>query len=184
MRLTLKMHRNSFCTAATGIDVEVARLPHGRLALRYQITGTTSDLRIPPAAAKERRDELWRHTCFEVFIRGPESVTYYEVNFSPSTQWAAYRFNGYRGEMAVASEIAPPHIDVASNAAELELGATLELEGLPDLPSHAPWHFGVSAVVEETSGRISYWALEHPLGQADFHHPDCFALILPATMSP
>ena len=34
-------------------------------------------------------------------------------------------------------------------------------------------------VIEEINGRKSYWALKHPAGKPDFHHPDCFALELP-----
>jgi len=37
-----------------------------------------------------------------------------------------------------------------------------------------------STTFEETNGRLSYWALAHPPGKPDFHHPDCFALELPA----
>jgi hypothetical protein len=51
---------------------------------------------------------------------------------------------------------------------------------LPDLPSDAPWLLGLSAVIEEMNGRLSYWALAHPPGKPDFHHADCFALELPA----
>jgi len=39
---------------------------------------------------------------------------------------------------------------------------------------------GLSAVIEETDGTKSYWALRHPPGKPDFHHPDCFALTLGA----
>ena len=38
----------------------------------------------------------------------------------------------------------------------------------------------LSAVIEETDGTKSYWALRHPPGAPDFHHPDCFALTLEA----
>jgi hypothetical protein len=31
-------------------------------------------------------------------------------------------------------------------------------------------------VIEEKSGLLSYWALKHPPGKPDFHHPDAFAL--------
>jgi len=37
----------------------------------------------------------------------------------------------------------------------------------------------LSAVIEEERGRLSYWALRHPPGKPDFHHPDAFALALP-----
>ena len=38
----------------------------------------------------------------------------------------------------------------------------------------------LSAVIEELDGTKSYWALAHPPGKPDFHHPDCFALTLGA----
>ena len=38
--------------------------------------------------------------------------------------------------------------------------------------------------IEEASGRISYWALKHPPGRPDFHHPDGFALELPPPSAP
>ncbi len=42
------------------------------------------------------------------------------------------------------------------------------------------WKLALSAVIEETDGTKSYWALRHPPGAPDFHHPDCFALTLEA----
>jgi hypothetical protein len=44
----------------------------------------------------------------------------------------------------------------------------------------ADWEVGLSAVIEAADGALSYWALRHPAGRPDFHHPDCFALDLPA----
>ena len=35
---------------------------------------------------------------------------------------------------------------------------------------------GLSAILEEEDGTISYWALAHGAGRPDFHHPACFAL--------
>ena len=37
---------------------------------------------------------------------------------------------------------------------------------------------GLSAVIEEEDGTISYWALRHAPGKPDFHHPDAFAMEL------
>jgi len=184
MWLTLKRHRDARGTAATGIDVEVARLPSGTLELKYRVSGIISALRIPPQTAPNRSDELWRHTCFEAFIRSPQSASYYELNFSPSLQWAAYRFSGYRDGMIVVREVGPPRIEVNLHSAEFELQASLEVGQLTSLPSNAAWHIGLSAVIEETSRDMSYWALAHPPGRADFHHPDCFAHTLPTTVTP
>jgi hypothetical protein len=169
--------------AATRIDVEVARPRPGNLLLRYFVTGKIGDLRMPRATVPARADELWQHTCFEAFIRASPSAGYYELNFAPSTQWAAYRFGAYREKMTEAGEVSAPRIEVRSSGELYELQASLALAGISDLPSDALWRLGLSAVIEETSGRKSYWALAHPPGKADFHHADGFAFALPAAPS-
>lgn len=165
--------------AATRIDVEAARPRPGSLVLRYVVNGSIAGLRMPPETAPARTDGLWRHTCFEVFVRAPPGTAYYEFNLAPSTQWAAYRFSDYRSGMSTAEGFGAPRIEVQSNSARYELRASLELGRLPDLPGDAAWRLGLSAVIEEAGGGISYWALAHPPGEADFHHSDCFALELP-----
>jgi hypothetical protein len=166
----------------TGIDVDIARPRPDSLVLHYFVTGKITDLRMPPVTAPARAHELWRHTCFEAFVRAPPSAAYYEFNFAPSMQWAAYRFSAYRREMSVANEVSAPRIDVQSSDEYYELQASLELDGMSSLPSGAAWRLGLSAVIEETSGNNSFWALAHPPGKADFHHSDCFAYELPAAL--
>jgi hypothetical protein len=179
MRQALKLHPDSRCSAATRIEVDVARPRLGHLVLHYFVTGKLSDLRMPPVTAPTRTDELWQHTCFEAFVRASPGAGYYEFNFAPSTQWVAYGFEGYRSGMRVAREIGAPRIEVQSTPQSYTLQASLALDSLPGLPSDAVWRLGLSAVIEETSGRKSYWALAHPPGKADFHHADCFAYELP-----
>jgi hypothetical protein len=184
MRATLKPHPDSPCAAVARIDVEVWRPRPGALVLCYVVTGETSGLRMPPAAASARADGLWRHTCLEAFVRASPDTGYYELNFSPSTQWAAYGFGGYRSGMRVAREIGAPRFEVDSSPESYRLRVSLDLVRLPGLPSGGAWRVGLSAVIEETGGRQSYWALAHPPGRADFHHLDCFALELPAACHP
>ena len=52
--------------------------------------------------------------------------------------------------------------------------------GLPRDPQAVPHLLAlvVSAVIEDDSGALSYWALRHPPGKPDFHHPDAFAMEL------
>ncbi|MDH5556301.1 MAG: DOMON-like domain-containing protein [Alphaproteobacteria bacterium] len=166
--------------AATGVEAEAARPGSDSLLLRFIVTGVIADLFLPPATATERTDELWRHTCFEAFVRAGPGTAYYEFNFAPSTQWAAYRFDGYRCGMSVASTMGAPRIEVRSDGGSYELQASLALDHLPDLPRDAAWRLGLSAVIEEADGNISYWALAHPPGKPDFHHSDCFTLELPS----
>ena len=175
MRQLLTLHPDSRCFAATHVEVGVARPRADSLVLSYIVTGKMSEVRIPPAIAAARSDELWRHTCFEAFVGTSSGTAYYEFNFAPSTQWAAYRFNGYRSGMCVAGEISAPPIEVRSSSDSYTLQASLELDRLSGLSRKASWRLGLSALIEDRSGRKSYWALAHPPGKPDFHHTDCFA---------
>jgi hypothetical protein len=175
MRHALRLHPDSLCVAVKHIEADVARPHAGSLVFSYFVTGKIGDLRIPPVVSPARADELWRHTCFEAFVGTAANAAYYEFNFAPSTQWAAYRFSSYRSGMRVATEISAPRIDVQSSPECYTWQAALALDGLSGLPRDAPWRLGLSAVIEETSGRRSYWALAHPPGKPDFHHSDCFA---------
>jgi hypothetical protein len=169
---------------AIALGAEVTRITGGSLALRYKLAARIRDLRIPSPALTRRRDELWRHTCFEAFIRAGDGDAYCEFNLAPSTEWAAYRLSGYREGLTPIAKIESPSIDIKLKETHLVLSAELDLSTLPDLPPEAPWRLGLSAVIEAKDGSISYWALAHPPGKPDFHHPDCFALELPAPERP
>lgn len=176
--LALRLHPDSRCDAVDAIEAVAQRSRGGALDLVYRVSGRIADLRIPLFAPPARTDDLWRHTCLEAFAAAAPDAGYHEFNLAPSSQWAAYRFVSYREGMAPAA-IEPPRITMRSTPEHLELHATLALGGLDDLPLDAPWRLGLSAVIEETNGNLSYWALAHPQGRADFHNEDCFALDLP-----
>ena len=74
--------------------------------------------------------------------------------------------------MRTATEIVAPRIEVELAPERYTLQAMLDLSNLPRLTA---WRLGLSAVIEETGGQKSFWALAHGPGKADFHHADCFA---------
>ncbi len=178
MRRPLKLHPDSRCEAVTGIEVTISRRGHGDLVLRYTVTARMADLRLPSVTLPERTDGLWRHSCFETFIQPSPDTAYYEFNFAPSTQWAAYGFNGYRSGMRLLCGFNEPRIKTEWSDGSFKMEASLELGGLANLPSDAPWRVGLSAVLEDAHGSLSYWALAHPPGKPDFHHSDCFVMEL------
>ena len=51
-------------------------------------------------------------------------------------------------------------------------------DGAPLAPLCARLQLALSAVIEDKQGVLSYWALTHPPGRPDFHHPDAFVLEL------
>lgn len=162
------------------ITVEATRLRPGTLRLWFVIMGSIDDLLIPAPVEQERGDGLWRSTCFEAFVLIGSGNSYLEFNFAPSQQWAAYCFDRYRAGQKD-WPTAAPDIMLATIAEHWVLGVDLDLH---DLAEFSPWRIGLSAVIEETDGAKSYWALAHPPGEPDFHHPDCFALELPSPVGP
>jgi len=165
MRHALIPHPRSPCEAVTSLEVEVAREGDG-LILRYLLSGDVDRLAIPAPAAPARVDGLWNHTCFEAFVGGDgdgDGDGYLEFNFAPSSEWAAYRFDGYRLGMAPLTGIAAPRIATTTMAGALEVRVALAL------PAGAV-RLGLTAVIEAVGGRTSYWALRHPADLPDFHH--------------
>ncbi len=179
MRDALEMHPESLCTAVMGIAVSAVRQTSGRLRLRYLVNGVIAKVRFPPPAEPARADELWRHTCFEMFLRAPGSAAYWEFNFSPSSQWAAYHFTDYRAGMCACDLAAAPAIEMQTRRERFEMVVALDLAGL-GLPQNGVWRAGLSVIIEGRDPHKSWWALAHPPGKPDFHHPCNFALDLPA----
>jgi hypothetical protein len=175
----LKLHPESRSSAVRHVEVDAARKRAGGLVLRYAVSGNIGELALPAVTAPTRVDELWRHTCFEAFIRPAAGEAYYELNFAPSTQWAAYRFDSYRTGMRAAGDIAALRSEVDRGGNRFTLEATVRWDESSELGRAATWRLGLSAVLEEADGGKSYWALAHPPGKKpDFHHADCFALEL------
>ena len=181
MRRALIPHPATSCPAIDGFWVEAERTSDGRLQLRYEIEGRIGELRLPDEAEPARADELWRATCFEAFVRAPDAEAYLEANLAPSRQWATYDFDAYRAGMRPALEVGDPAIALEDSSDSLALSAALNLAATPLAAS--PWRVGLSAVIQTGDGRTSYWALAHPPGRPDFHHPDCFALEIPAPVA-
>ena len=184
MHQLLSPHPDSPSLAAARVEVAVTRPRADLLVLPYVVTGKMSDFRLPPVAAAARSDGLWQHTCFEAFVRAASGAAYYEFNFAPSTQWAAYRFDGYRSGMRVAPRSARRRSKCDRAADCYTLQASLELGRLSDLPREAlvaarP----LGGDRGRRAARKSYWALAHPPGKPDFHHADGFALELPRPCS-
>jgi hypothetical protein len=173
MKALLKIHPSSRCDAVTEIEAEVRR-GGDRLVLDYVATGAIGRLLLPVETEPGRADELWRRCCFEAFLRAPDG-RYVELNFAPSRQWAAYAFDSYRKGMR---PLPTPDPAIAVDVFEDRLELTAVVEA-PYPQGATGWRMGLSAVIEEDGGRISYWAIEHPPGKPDFHHPDGFALVAP-----
>ena len=177
--VALICHPDTPCRSVRRIDVEIRRPIESSLELRYLVEGDIGRLIVPAQAAPRRADKLWQHTCFEAFIAEEDmALGYREFNFAPSSEWAIYQFSGYRNGMTVVDVEHAPSIAVQCADDRLSLIARVDLEPLSDLNRDRRLRLAVSAVIEESNGRISYWALAHPPGKPDFHHADGFVVAL------
>jgi hypothetical protein len=175
LHAVLRPHPVTAWPEVRAISARVQRLPEGALAVRYTLTGALDRLRVPQSGTARMGKDLWRHTCFELFLAA-EPPGYHELNFSPSGEWAAYGFQQYRQGDPLRDPNLAPRMEVRRSEESLELDALVALRG-PMAPYAAPrLRLGVSAVVEGADGRLAYWALRHPAPAPDFHHPEAFAL--------
>ena len=173
-RQVLTRHPDTTCTAIERVEAELGADEHGALRLCYRMIGDTRLVVAAPlarGARPQRRDELWRHTCCELFVHDAAGDGYREYNFAPCSDWAAYRFTGYRtGRTPL--EMPAPRIVLERKPMVLALTVTLSDQPLDALRT---LRVGIACVVETPAGS-SYWALAHPPGRPDFHHARGFAL--------
>ena len=162
--------------AVRSLEVQLRAEEPGILLFQYSLDADMSRVRVPLSGAGGRVDALWKHTCFEAFVAPADASGYHEFNFSPSLDWAIYRFSAYREGMSPAEIDLPPEISMRRGDHGLELRSTVRLGHLADLRDARHLRIGLAAVIEGENGRLSYWGLQHPPGKPDFHHPNGFAL--------
>jgi hypothetical protein len=148
------------------------------LEFRYALDGDAGLLAMPPRGGARRSDGLWQHSCFEAFLRPDSSDAYYEFNFAPSGDWAAYRFAARRAQRTL-PYIAPPLISLEPLPDGFAVSARIDLAPLPELAGAGAIDAGLAAVIEAADGALAYWALAHGGEKPDFHDPATFVLRLP-----
>jgi hypothetical protein len=174
LRHPLAPHPTSPPSPVREISVSVAR-DGSYLGFRYRLAGDLDALSIPARSAPAHADGLWRHTCFELFIGRKASTEYVEYNFSPSGKWAIYQFSDYRADMQPHTSGVAPDFGTHVDGDSFEIGGWIDLRWMT-LSRGGTVRLGVTAVIEDRTGVLSYWALKHPAEKPDFHHPGSFVL--------
>ena len=137
------------------------------LFLRWRIDGAQQVV-LPAYAGTGRAEDLWKTTCFEMFLDLGDGA-YRELNFSPSGRWAAYDFSGYRISSGNSDLQAWPETSVERGDAIIAGAVRVPDEALAGATRGA-----FTAVIEEEGGVMSFWATGHHKGEPDFHDTTCF----------
>jgi hypothetical protein len=172
----LTVHPSTPNDAVRSLEVRVRAEKSDILVFHYSLAADMSRVRVPSWGVGGRADALWKHTCFEAFVAAADAPGYHEFNFSPSRDWAIYRFSAYREGMSRAEMGGAPEISVRRCDGGLELESAVSLGHLADLRDARHLRVAMCAVIEDDAGGLSYWGLRHAPGKPDFHDPNGFTL--------
>src|SRR6202790_5837528 len=129
----LTAHPSTPSAAVRSLGVQLRVEEPGILVFQYSLDADMSRVRVPLSGAGGRADALWKHTCFEAFVTPADAPGYHEFNFSPSLDWAIYRFSAYREGMSPAEIGRAPEIFVRRGDDGLELQSAVRLGDLAEL---------------------------------------------------
>jgi hypothetical protein len=178
--LILKPFPGSHAPDRVALSAAAERLEHGRLRLSWRLVGRVEALLLPEvpdgSEPSKRRDGLWQHTCFEAFLAPVGETAYWELNLAPSGDWNLYRFDGYR--QGQRPEIEPNNQMLTRRSGPLLRDVIWELPLPPELAAASGLELAITAVLQESDGACSYWALAHCGAEPDFHRRESFVLSL------
>ncbi len=164
------LHRTCDLGPINAVTAQIAPTAVGCDA-EFRFDGAIGGIKVPQHAGPERKDFLWKTTCFEIFWQPIGGKYYREFNLSPSSRWAAYDFDDFR-EGARDAPVDAIAISCSYSDNELVLKASIAAE----LPS--PAQVALNAIVEHGDGAIQYWALAFPPGKPEFHSEACRQLVI------
>ncbi|MEM8832592.1 MAG: DOMON-like domain-containing protein, partial [Cyanobacteria bacterium P01_G01_bin.19] len=151
---------NSNVAPKIKISGDVSRL-NNQLKIKYILTGELAEIIIPQANKScDRRYDLWEHTCFEFFVRSKNSKKYWEFNLSPSGNWNVFYFLDYRLNIAEEQAFKSFPFEITQNPESLTVEAIVDLEKI-DIGDRK-LDLAITAVIEDKTEKLSYWALTHP----------------------
>ena len=157
------------------IDGEILRQKNV-LTIHYTLTKNIEDIFLPPPSLnRTRKDDLWKTSCFELFLAIKDLPEYWEINLSPSGDWNIYHMDAYR-RIGFMEETLIQYLPFKAQKATdvFALNAAIDLD--PIVRAGQVLEVGIAAIIQPRNGIETYWALIHPGPQADFHSRESFAL--------
>lgn len=144
------------------------------LTVHYSLTGKIETILFPDRSAlPARKDELWTATCFEFFLAIKDQPQYWEFNMSPSGDWNIYHMDAYRRVgFREETSIERFQFEVRKEPGSFSIDAVADLS--PLIGNTTPLEAGITSVIQTRDGAETYWALAHPMPEADFHLRESF----------
>jgi hypothetical protein len=157
----------------------VVRINSNDLEFEFNISGATELVQLTPptqnpSSLRARKDDLWKHTCFEAFFSEDrkDSSPYYEMNCATNGDWNAYILDSYRQGLRPAA-LSANLLDFQATTGKLHLKIRIRGEDLSRIK-----HLSLAAVIEFSDSSKSYFAPKHAGTVADFHLKESFTISL------
>ena len=147
----------------------IFELGQNRLCISFYIKGKLDNYNFPSKSEKKRANELWKATCFELFLANSKNEAYYELNFSSSLAWNFYYLSGYRADVKEVQNISNPQIEVYKSDNEFKIVIEMELETLEEFDS-----CNVACILLNKKNKRTFWSVQHHLNRPDFHNKKNF----------
>ena len=144
----------------------ILTLSSNKISLHFKITGVLKNYQFPQIDKLKRANELWKATCFELFLANSKTKIYYEINISPTLHWNIYRLETYRAEpkeLIVSSE---PLIEIREDEESYEIDFELECKEL-NLAEFDQYNLAV--ILLNIENEREFWAVNLVGESPDFH---------------
>ena len=136
------------------------------ISLHFKISGAVKKYQIPLKENLKRANNLWKATCFELFLANSKTQSYYEINISPTLHWNIYRLETYRAEPKELISSSKPIIEIKEDEKSYEIDFELECKEL-DLVEFDQYNLAV--ILLNKQNEREFWAV-NPVGERpDFH---------------
>ena len=141
-----------------------------RVKVEYKVTGELNNYIFEEASKQKRANELWKSTCFELFIAPKEKLNYWELNISPSTKWNLYTFDNYKELMREEKNISIPNIEITQR----EDGYILSCEVYFDIEEFSPKdnNFNLAVILLDKKEVRHFYSINRKDGVVNFHDRD------------
>ena len=142
--------------------------------ISYKVSGELSTIDLGKGEPNHARVmKLWEKSCFELFIKTKED-SYIEFNFSPEFEWNCFYFSKKGSPLVEYARMDFLKFDILLSLDVFHLIVEIDKKKFPEGFFQGPLAAGITSVIKEKNGRISYWALSHEDTRPNFHHFDSF----------
>ena len=136
------------------------------LTLEFTVTGELKKYIFNKPSKQTRENELWKKSCFELFIAQKSNPAYYELNISPSTNWNFYSFADYKREMKEEENVSEPSI--YSSKIDNEYRLSFEFDFYQEIKERE-LIFNLAVILLDKKGVRHFYSINRKEGNVDFH---------------